>query len=316
MTTAKAEGAFRTIREVADWLGVPTHVLRFWESKFDVVAPVKGAGGRRYYRPEDMRLLGGIKVLLHDQGQTIRGVVQRIADEGADEIMALSPAFEGETGAAGRTRRVIRSGGDEAAGSERRPVGGRLTLFPDGGAAASAEGAEPAGDRTAEPSERDAAARDREAAPAEDAVADDAIPDDVDTVDAPDDADPLDDQPTEPGSDRAAPGRPRDPGQPEPGTAPGGPPPAPAEPREVAPEDPFDGGPAPEPDDGAPAGPDPMEAPPLSSQPVPPSLAALRLAHRARRDGRTVRDRRRLRRVLRRLRNLAGEIEEDLAGDG
>ena len=61
---------------------MPTHVLRFWESKFDQIAPVKGAGGRRYYRPEDMRLLGGIKVMLHDQGLTVRGVGQKIDDDG------------------------------------------------------------------------------------------------------------------------------------------------------------------------------------------------------------------------------------------
>ena len=90
----KAEGAFRTIREVADWLGVPTHVLRFWESKFDEIAPVKGAGGRRYYRPTDMRLLGGIKTMLHDQGVAIRTVVQRIEEEGVDGVMALAPALE------------------------------------------------------------------------------------------------------------------------------------------------------------------------------------------------------------------------------
>ena len=110
-TPAKSEGAFRTIREVADWLGVPTHVLRFWESKFEQVQPVKGAGGRRYYRPDDMRLLGGIKVLLHDQGQTIRGVVQRIEDEGASAVMAVSPALEMPAAAAPerRARKVIRS---------------------------------------------------------------------------------------------------------------------------------------------------------------------------------------------------------------
>ena len=62
---AKSADAFRTISEVADWLEVPAHVLRFWESKFSQVKPVKRAGGRRYYRPADMRLLAGIKILLH-----------------------------------------------------------------------------------------------------------------------------------------------------------------------------------------------------------------------------------------------------------
>jgi len=90
---SKSADAFRTIREVADWLGVPTHVLRFWESKFDVVSPVKGPGGRRYYRPDDMRLLGGIRVLLHDQGMTIRGVQKMIAEDGTAPIEALTGAY-------------------------------------------------------------------------------------------------------------------------------------------------------------------------------------------------------------------------------
>ena len=110
----KSDGAFRTIREVADWLGVPTHVLRFWESKFAQIAPVKGAGGRRYYRPEDMRLLGGIKVMLHDQGMTIRAVSQRLEEEGPEPVMALSPPLEeAAEGPMSRPRRVIRQG-DEA----------------------------------------------------------------------------------------------------------------------------------------------------------------------------------------------------------
>jgi len=77
----KARDAFRTISEVANWLDVPAHVLRFWESKFTQIKPVKRAGGRRYYRPADMRLIGGIKMLLHDDGLTIReeGAARRTA---------------------------------------------------------------------------------------------------------------------------------------------------------------------------------------------------------------------------------------------
>ncbi|GIT90486.1 hypothetical protein JANAI62_00320 [Jannaschia pagri] len=119
----KSDGAFRTIREVADWLGVPTHVLRFWESKFDQIAPVKGAGGRRYYRPEDMRLLGGIKVMLHDQGLTIRAVGQKIEDDGVDPVMALSPEVEMPEGPPARTRRVIRQGDEPAT----EPVASKAT---------------------------------------------------------------------------------------------------------------------------------------------------------------------------------------------
>lgn len=90
----KSAQAFRTIREVADWLDVAAHVLRFWESKFNQIKPVKRAGGRRYYRPEDMALVGGIKVLLHDRGLTIRGVQKMIADDGVDAVMSLSPSVE------------------------------------------------------------------------------------------------------------------------------------------------------------------------------------------------------------------------------
>lgn len=114
----KSDGAFRTIREVADWLVVPTHVLRFWESKFEQIAPVKGAGGRRYYRPDDMKLLGGIKVMLHDQGLTVRGVSQKIDDEGVEAVMALSPDLEAiDTPPQQRARRVIRAG-DEVEGEK------------------------------------------------------------------------------------------------------------------------------------------------------------------------------------------------------
>lgn len=91
---AKSAQAFRTIREVADWLGVAAHVLRFWESKFSQIKPVKRAGGRRYYRPADMELVGGIKVLLHDRGMTIRGVKKMISDEGVEAVARLSPPVD------------------------------------------------------------------------------------------------------------------------------------------------------------------------------------------------------------------------------
>ena len=69
----KAEGAFKTISEAAEILGVPTHVLRFWESQFPQIHPTKSRGGRRYYRPEDMDVLITIKNLLYKQGYTIKG---------------------------------------------------------------------------------------------------------------------------------------------------------------------------------------------------------------------------------------------------
>lgn len=91
---AKAADAFRTISEVAEWLDVPAHVLRFWESKFTQVKPVKRAGGRRYYRPADMRLLGGIKTMLHDQGMTIKAVQKYLRDHGVQEVSCLSQPLD------------------------------------------------------------------------------------------------------------------------------------------------------------------------------------------------------------------------------
>ena len=89
----KSPDAFRTISEVADWLGVQAHVLRFWESKFNQVKPVKRAGGRRYYRPGDMLLLGGIKKLLHDDGLTIKGVQKTLREQGIAYVGDLSPSL-------------------------------------------------------------------------------------------------------------------------------------------------------------------------------------------------------------------------------
>lgn len=91
----KSPDAFRTISEVADWLGTPAHVLRFWESRFSQVKPVKRAGGRRYYRPSDMVLLGGIKKLLHDDGMTIRGVQKLLREHGVRYVASMSPHLDG-----------------------------------------------------------------------------------------------------------------------------------------------------------------------------------------------------------------------------
>ena len=86
----KSPDAFRTISEVADVLETPAHVLRFWESRFPQIKPVKRAGGRRYYRPSDVALLAGIKRLLHDEGLTIRGVQKILRDQGARHVAGLS----------------------------------------------------------------------------------------------------------------------------------------------------------------------------------------------------------------------------------
>ena len=79
----KAPDAFRTISEVADEIDVPQHVLRFWESRFTQIRPMKRGGGRRYYRPDDVDLLRGVRHLLYGEGYTIRGVQRILREQGA-----------------------------------------------------------------------------------------------------------------------------------------------------------------------------------------------------------------------------------------
>ena len=85
---AKSPNAFRTISEAADEVGAPQHVLRFWETKFDFIAPVKRAGGRRFYRPEHVAILKGVRRLLHDEGLTIRGVQRLHKEQGQARLAA------------------------------------------------------------------------------------------------------------------------------------------------------------------------------------------------------------------------------------
>jgi DNA-binding transcriptional MerR regulator len=153
----KSADAFRTISEVADWLEVPAHVLRFWESKFTQVKPVKRAGGRRYYRPADMRLLGGIKVLLHDEGLTIKGVQKMLREEGVSHVAALSPDI----------------GKDDAAPVPASPAAAQVLSFarpdtpPDTAARETSEAtATPEPDATAEPEPEHQPAPEPEATPA------------------------------------------------------------------------------------------------------------------------------------------------------
>jgi DNA-binding transcriptional MerR regulator len=84
--SSKAPDAFRTISEVAEDLNIPQHVLRFWETKFTAIRPLKRAGGRRYYRPDDVDLLKGIRTLLYGKGYTIKGV-QRILKEDGPRVI-------------------------------------------------------------------------------------------------------------------------------------------------------------------------------------------------------------------------------------
>jgi DNA-binding transcriptional MerR regulator len=88
----KAPDAFRTISEVADDLDIPQHVLRFWETRFAQIKPMKRSGGRRYYRPDDVDLLKGIRRLLYGEGYTIRGVQRILKEHGIKSVQSLADA--------------------------------------------------------------------------------------------------------------------------------------------------------------------------------------------------------------------------------
>ena len=84
----KGPDAFRTISEASDELGVPQHVLRFWETRFSFIRPMKRAGGRRFYRPHDIAILRGVRRLLHDDGMSIKGVQQLHREAGVRRLVA------------------------------------------------------------------------------------------------------------------------------------------------------------------------------------------------------------------------------------
>jgi DNA-binding transcriptional MerR regulator len=86
---SKAPDAFRTISEVAEELDIPQHVLRFWETRFTSIRPLKRGGGRRYYRPDDVELLKGIRQLLYGQGYTIKGVQRILKEEGPRVVQSI-----------------------------------------------------------------------------------------------------------------------------------------------------------------------------------------------------------------------------------
>ncbi len=121
----KTADAFRTISEVADDLHVPQHVLRFWETKFPQVRPLKRGGGRRYYRPEDVFLLRRVADLLYTQGYTIKGV-QRLLREGGGALQENIPPASPEERQAAEAERI----GAIAAETPRRPVEHALPELP------------------------------------------------------------------------------------------------------------------------------------------------------------------------------------------
>ena len=88
---AKAEGAFRTIRELSEELGVPQHVLRYWEQRFPQLRPLQRAGNRRYYRPDDVALARRIRNLLNDEGYTVKGVQRLLAGKGPPAAAPQAP---------------------------------------------------------------------------------------------------------------------------------------------------------------------------------------------------------------------------------
>jgi DNA-binding transcriptional MerR regulator len=118
----KSPEAFRTISEVADDLDVPQHVLRFWESRFSQIRPMKRGGGRRYYRPDDIDLLRGIRHLLYGQGYTIRGVQRILREQG--------PRFVQAVWQEGAPQPPVSRGGEEGREGER----GMFGLWPVMGA--------------------------------------------------------------------------------------------------------------------------------------------------------------------------------------
>lgn len=114
MAVPKSDTAFRTISEAAEIIGVPQHVLRFWETRFPQLQPLKRGGNRRYYRPADMDLLRSIRTMLHDQGLTIRGAQLALAETGrgpakAPEIPLSTPVLPPQVAAGAPDMALLRT---------------------------------------------------------------------------------------------------------------------------------------------------------------------------------------------------------------
>ncbi|MDH7800480.1 MULTISPECIES: MerR family transcriptional regulator [unclassified Rhizobium] len=136
----KSPDAFRTISEVADELNLPQHVLRFWETRFPQIKPMKRGGGRRYYRPDDIDLLKGIRHLLYDHGYTIRGVQKLLKANGNRFVAAIASGdlatMEAIMVASGEKEvaepRVMDPDGDEVVGRPKAKPSGRFFGFGGG----------------------------------------------------------------------------------------------------------------------------------------------------------------------------------------
>lgn len=121
---SKSAEAFRTISEVAEVLGTPAHVLRFWESRFTQIRPLKRAGGRRYYRPADVALLAGIRKLLHEDGMTIRGVQKILREHGVRHVAQMSGLTLAEAPAAEHAAAAPGAATGAATGAAKADAGG------------------------------------------------------------------------------------------------------------------------------------------------------------------------------------------------
>jgi DNA-binding transcriptional MerR regulator len=119
----KSPEAFRTISEVAEDLDVPKHVLRFWEGKFAQLRPMKRGGGRRYYRPEDIDLLRGIRRLLYNDGYTIKGVQKILREQGVRFVMEYCELAEKGQPAVMKDIPDVAAEAARSAASPRRPEG-------------------------------------------------------------------------------------------------------------------------------------------------------------------------------------------------
>lgn len=119
----KSAGAFRTISEVAQELGVPKHVLRFWEIKFTHIRPMKRGGGRRFYRPEDMELLLGVRDLLHRDGYTIKGVQRILREQGVDAVKQRGKQRSAGGGSSARAKASAATARDRKPSAEPNSAG-------------------------------------------------------------------------------------------------------------------------------------------------------------------------------------------------
>lgn len=136
----KSPDAYRTISEAGEETGLPAHVLRFWESRFSQLKPVKRAGGRRLYRPQDIQLLNGLKKLLYEQGYTIKGAQKYLKDHGVADVCAIGQ------GAAPGAQRTSESVAPAATDPDLGQAGSEASLFAETDTDAAAESSSPPAD--------------------------------------------------------------------------------------------------------------------------------------------------------------------------